>query len=118
MVQTGGRRLRLCGNYLLKWTLGVLDWIAAVGSPLEDPVAPLSPREVQVLRLIARDYPTKEIASELGISERTVKWHVAQIFAKVGASTRAGAVARAIELRLLNGRDQDQGPTDRGAGHH
>lgn len=53
---------------------------------------PLSPRELEVLRLIADGLANKQIAARLGISEHTVKFHVASVFAKLRASTRAEAV--------------------------
>ena len=61
----------------------------------------LSPRESQVLVLLAQGAPNKEIARELGISERTVKAHVTGIFNKLGASSRAEAVAIAMRSGLL-----------------
>jgi len=61
----------------------------------------LSPRELEVLRLLAQGLPTKQIAPSLGIAERTVKFHVSSIFAKLGASNRAQAVALAAQQGLL-----------------
>lgn len=59
----------------------------------------LSERERQVLRLLGNS--NKEIAATLGISERTVKFHVTSIFNKLGADSRAQAVAIAAEQRLI-----------------
>lgn len=70
----------------------------------------LSPRQVEILRLIAKGSGTKEIAAALGITERTVKWHVSRIFQKLGATTRAQAVAAAFErgdLLSPDNRDSD-----------
>jgi DNA-binding NarL/FixJ family response regulator len=61
--------------------------------------ARLTNREREVLRLLGTS--NKEIASVLGISERTVKFHVTSIFNKLGAETRAQAVAIAAERRLI-----------------
>jgi len=61
----------------------------------------LSPREREVLALLAEGLPTKQIARSLGITERTVKFHVASLFAKLGASNRAQAVALAARRKLL-----------------
>lgn len=61
--------------------------------------ARLTPREREVLRLLGTS--NKEIAAALGISERTVKFHVTSIFNKLGAETRAQAVAIAAEQRLM-----------------
>lgn len=54
--------------------------------------AALSPRELEVLHLIADGLANKQIAARLAISEHTVKFHVASVFAKLHASTRAEAV--------------------------
>jgi DNA-binding NarL/FixJ family response regulator len=61
--------------------------------------ARLTNREREVLRLLGTS--NKEIAAALGISERTVKFHVTSIFNKLGAETRAQAVAIAAERRLM-----------------
>jgi DNA-binding CsgD family transcriptional regulator len=59
-------------------------------------VASLSKRQSQVLALVARGLTTKEIAGDLGISDATVKWHVGRALSKLGASSRAEAVAIAV----------------------
>jgi DNA-binding CsgD family transcriptional regulator len=61
----------------------------------------LSEREREVLRLVAEGLPTKQIARNLSISERTVKFHVTSIFHKLGADNRAQAVALAAQRGLL-----------------
>jgi len=53
---------------------------------------PLTPREVEVLGMLAEGLANKQIAPRLGITEHTVKYHVASIFAKLGASSRTEAV--------------------------
>ena len=63
--------------------------------------SPLTEREVQVLRLVARGLNNGAIANELGLSEHTVKRHVANILTKLGSRTRAAAVAEATRLRAL-----------------
>ena len=62
---------------------------------------PLTPREIEVLELIARGEPNKGIARELQISEHTVKFHVGSILGKLGASSRSEALARAIGGGLI-----------------
>jgi len=61
----------------------------------------LTPREREVLTLLAEGLPNKLIAPRLGISENTVKAHVASIYDKVGAGNRAEAVVAAARLGLL-----------------
>jgi DNA-binding CsgD family transcriptional regulator len=56
----------------------------------------LSPRQREILALVAAGRTSKEIASALGISESTVNWHLANVFARLGASSRAEAVALAM----------------------
>ena len=61
----------------------------------------ISPRETEVLDLLAQGAANKVIARALDISPNTVKTHVARLFEKLGASNRTEAIARARELRLL-----------------
>jgi DNA-binding CsgD family transcriptional regulator len=61
----------------------------------------LSRREIEVLRLLANGRTNREIATGLGISERTVDRHVSNIFAKLDVSTRSAATAYAYEHRLV-----------------
>ena len=62
---------------------------------------PLSERELEVLDVIAEGLSNKLIAHRLGISEHTVKTHVASIFAKLGAASRTEAVSIAIRRGLV-----------------
>lgn len=64
-------------------------------------VESLSPREREVLQLMARGLQNKEIAAELVISERTVKFHVSSILGKLGAGNRTEAVTMALQQRLI-----------------
>jgi DNA-binding NarL/FixJ family response regulator len=64
----------------------------------------LSAREREVLRLIAQGLLSKQIATSLGISERTVKFHTASLLRKLGAENRAQAVALAAQRGLLDAR--------------
>lgn len=63
--------------------------------------AGLSPREVEVLRLIARGLSTREVAAELGVAEKTVGSHIEHVYAKIGSSTRAEASLFAMQHGLL-----------------
>lgn len=62
---------------------------------------PLTAREVQVLELLAEGLPNKAIAARLGISDQTVKFHVASITGKLGAANRTEAVRRAVRQGLI-----------------
>jgi DNA-binding CsgD family transcriptional regulator len=61
----------------------------------------LSPREVEVLAELATGHTNREIASDLGISDKTVARHVSNIFAKLGLSSRSAATAYAYEHDLV-----------------
>ncbi len=71
---------------------------SGAGLPL---IEPLSEREMEILRLIADGCSNQEIADRLVITVGTAKWHVNQIYGKLGVHTRTQAVARAQALRLL-----------------
>ena len=61
----------------------------------------LTEREYEVLESVARGERSKEVASHLGISERTVKAHLASIYNKLGVDSRAAAIAVAAQNGLL-----------------
>jgi NarL family two-component system response regulator YdfI len=62
----------------------------------------LTPREIEVLELLADGLPNKAIAERLGISDQTVKFHVASISGKLGAANRTDAVRRALRRGLIS----------------
>jgi DNA-binding NarL/FixJ family response regulator len=66
----------------------------AQNSPAPDPASELSPREREVLELLAKGYLQKEIAEQLGISFHTVQTHTARIYEKLQVRSRAQAVAK------------------------
>lgn len=64
-------------------------------------VEPLTEREREVLAMLARGLSNRRIGERLSIADNTVKAHVAQIFAKLGATTRTEAVTIALRLGLV-----------------
>jgi DNA-binding NarL/FixJ family response regulator len=69
----------------------------------DDPAAaePLTARELEVLDLLAEGLPNKAIARRLGISDQTVKFHVASLSGKLGAANRTDTVRRAVRRGLI-----------------
>jgi DNA-binding NarL/FixJ family response regulator len=66
-------------------------------------VEPLTERELEVLALVGRGRSNKEIASDLGITERTARTHVSNILGKLGLASRTQAALYAVERRLVSG---------------
>ncbi len=86
--------------------LVVLDAVAAESVLRPRPAAPatvehLTPREQEVLQLLAQGLSNKLIAGRLGISDHTVKFHVNAILGKLGAQSRTEAIAQAARLGLV-----------------
>ncbi|MER5768238.1 response regulator transcription factor [Streptomyces sp. NPDC001985] len=75
--------------------------VTAVRTPAGPARAALSAREREVLVLVARGTPNREIARELFISEATVKTHLTHVYGKLGVKDRAAAVAVAYERKIL-----------------
>jgi NarL family two-component system response regulator LiaR len=69
--------------------------------PARDPLAQLSPRETDVLTLLARGRSNKEIATQLSISEETVKTHVSNILSKLHLADRTQAAIFGLQQRLV-----------------
>jgi len=80
---------------------GARTYAAAARELLGRDTSPLTAREREVLRLVADGHGNRAIAEALTISEHTVHRHVANIYARLGCSTRAAAVAEAGRLNLL-----------------
>jgi len=84
------------------------DAIVIAGAPragrrdhFRAPIEALTPREVQVLELLAEGLPNKLIAERLEISDQTVKFHVSSISGKLGAANRTDAVRLAVRQGLI-----------------
>lgn len=71
-----------------------------ITTPL-DPPAPLTERETELLRLIDAGLNNKQLANELLITEATAKWHLHNIYSKMGVRSRGAAAAKARTLKLL-----------------
>jgi len=75
--------------------------LAASDAGLDEPLEPLTPREREVLELLAHGLSNRQIAERLGISEHTAKFHVAAVLAKLGATSRTEAVSRGVRRGLI-----------------
>lgn len=75
--------------------------IAPERSVPEDLQEPLTARELEVLEQLAAGLSNKAIGARLGISDQTVKFHVASITGKLGVTNRTEAVRRALRLGLI-----------------
>jgi DNA-binding NarL/FixJ family response regulator len=83
----------------------VLRHVASRSAPngaTESSAIALTPRESTVLQHLASGRSNKQIAAALGVSERTVKFHVSTLFTKLGATNRTEAVTRAIQAGLTS----------------
>jgi DNA-binding NarL/FixJ family response regulator len=67
-----------------------------------DMVEPISPREQEVLQLAAGGLTNRAIGRRLGISDRTVQGHLANIYAKLQVASRTEAVTKALQLGLIH----------------
>ena len=76
------------------------------GEIIEDVMAPLTPREAQILSHIAEGNSNKQIAHILDISEQTIKNHVSSILRKLNANDRAHAAVLAIRHGLISAEEQ------------
>jgi two-component system, NarL family, response regulator YdfI len=74
---------------------------ASLSQPLAELAEPLTRREREVLRMLASGLANKEIAARLNISDHTVKFHVASLLGKLGASSRTEAVTLGIRRGLV-----------------
>jgi DNA-binding NarL/FixJ family response regulator len=73
--------------------------------PGEPQTEALTPRETEVLQLLARGLANKEIARDLGIGEKTVKTHVSNILSKFGVLSRTQAALQAVRMGLIGSED-------------
>jgi two-component system, NarL family, response regulator LiaR len=94
----------------IRETVVVREVVVPAEAPTLEPFAPnaarrrtlgITARELEILMLIARGFSNREIATQLFVSENTVKTHCARTFDKLGAARRTQAVRRGKELGLL-----------------
>ncbi len=78
------------------------NWDQSAETETSTPANLLTPREQEVLCLLASGLSNREIAEKLVFSLGTVKWYVNQIYSKLGVSSRTQAIVRANELQLLS----------------
>ena len=103
-VQSGAVTLRGAIDAVLTSPAAAAQPIAPRVDPATDTeplVEQLTPRELTVLALVADGLGNREIGHELDISEHTVKFHLASVFGKLGASSRTEAVRRGLRLGLI-----------------
>lgn len=95
---------------IIRETVVVREVLVPAEAPTLEPFAPntahqqnlgITARELEILNLIARGFSNREIATQLFVSENTVKTHCARAFDKLGAARRTQAVQRGKELGLL-----------------
>lgn len=96
-VEAAGAGMAIVDPRELETLVGAATPVAAVA----DTSATLTAREMEVLRMLSEGVANKTIAWKLGISEHTVKFHVASILAKLGASSRTEAVTIGIRRGMI-----------------
>jgi two-component system, NarL family, response regulator LiaR len=98
------------GRETIRETVVVREVLVPAEGSVREPFAPntaqqeklgITPRELEILALVARGMSNREIATQLFVSENTVKTHCARAFDKLGAARRTQAVQRGKELGLL-----------------
>jgi NarL family two-component system response regulator YdfI len=93
--------LHAAASGLVAMEVSSLESLLPVPRVALQPAEPLTPREIEVLRLLADGDSNKIVAYRLGISEHTVKFHVTSIMAKLGAGSRTEAVTLGIRQGLI-----------------
>jgi two-component system, NarL family, response regulator YdfI len=100
-VEAAAAGLVVLESAMVESLLGEAASPRRTSQPSESQSEALTPREVEVLGMMAEGSGNKQIAFRLGISEHTVKFHVASIFAKLGASSRTEAVTLGVRRGLV-----------------
>lgn len=97
---TDAEQMELDGARQVFERLGAVTELAELDGAQPDSGHPLSPRELEVLRLLATGATNRAVADRLFLSERTVARHVSNIFTKLGVASRSAATAYAYENGL------------------
>ena len=79
------------------------------GSTFNQPPAPLTPREIEILTLASKGLSNKDIAAQTSLSLRTVKAHLTNIFSKMGCGSRTDAIIKGIRAGLITLDEQQPG---------
>ncbi len=74
----------------------------SVARPEQNAIAELTPREIQVLELVAAGHSTKQVADKLGIGTRTVESHRVNMLKKMKVNNTAELIKKAVELKILS----------------
>ena len=97
----------LAKSQVASWLFKQFEQISTFGGSPDELFVPLSPREMEILQLIARGYSNKEIAHELGISRQTVKNHMTSILRKLSVNDRTQAALYALRRGWIPLQDTD-----------
>ena len=91
-------------DVLLDVELDGIRCILLKTKPVREPAATLSPRELEIVRMVAKGLPNKTIASVLQISAWTVSSHLRRVFGKLGVTSRTEMISRLLEEDIFSPR--------------
>jgi DNA-binding NarL/FixJ family response regulator len=97
----------LAKSQVASWLLEQFEQLSTFGGSPDELFVPLSPREMEILQLIARGYSNKEIAHDLGISRQTVKNHMTSILRKLSVNDRTQAALYALRRGWIRLQDTE-----------
>jgi DNA-binding NarL/FixJ family response regulator len=97
----------LAKSQVTSWLLKQFEQMSTFGGSPDELFVPLSPREMEILHLVARGYSNKEIAHELGISRQTVKNHMTSILRKLSVNDRTQAAIYALRRGWIRLQDTE-----------
>jgi DNA-binding NarL/FixJ family response regulator len=79
----------------------MVERVSSAATQIPESYENLTPRESEVLAMLAEGLPNREIADRLGVSDHTIKFHISSILDKLGASTRTEAVTLGLRMGLI-----------------